>query len=339
MTETKEITENTPILITNNDDGIRCERFIEHQFPQVPRGMRHKFFRTKKIAVFRNGHRLKIEKSLTLHTGDEVKIFFRPSEFGTKHINKKHTNFDAIIKNPKLQKIQILFEDEYCMIVNKPAGIAVHPGSGIRFGHSLIDYCIAIIRTKNPNAPEPKLVHRLDKDTSGLVMVSKNDGFLRKMISLLQNGKIQKIYKTLVKGKLEKNTGTITEKIIRREERAKGGGSKYTKISINAQNGKKSITHYTVEKYFKHLDASLVEVLLETGRMHQIRIHFASHNHPLAGDQIYGDFQWNKILQKQWKLKRQALHAFSLQFIHPETKEKIYITSPVPKEITQIYTE
>jgi len=334
MTENKK---NTPIIISNNDDGIRCERYIERQYPQVPRGMRHKFFRTKKIAVFRDGKRLKIEKSLTLHKGDELKIFFQPSEFGEKKIMKKDINFDAILKNPKLKKIKILYEDEFCLIVNKPAGIAVHPGSKIKYGHSLIDYCVALIRNKNPESPEPKLVHRLDKDTSGLVMIAKNDGFLRKIINLLQTGKIQKIYKTLVRGAFLKDSGTITEKIARREERAQGGGSKYTKISINSEKGKNSVTHYTVEKYFPKLDASLVEVLLETGRMHQIRIHFASNNHPLAGDQIYGDFRWNRGLQKKFNLKRQALHAFSLQFIHPETGEKIYVESEVPDEITNIY--
>jgi len=334
MTENKT---NSAIIISNNDDGIRCERYIERQYPQVPRGMRHKFFRTKKIAVFRDGKRLKIEKSLTLYKGDEMKIFFQPSEFGRKKDTKKNINFDAVLKNPKLKKTKILFEDEHCFIVDKPAGVAVHPGSGIKFGHSLIDYCVALTRSKDPDAPEPKLVHRLDKDTSGLVMVAKNDGFLRKIIALLQSGNIQKIYKTLVRGAFLKDSGTIKEKIARREERAHGGGSKYTKISINSEKGKDSITHYTVEKYFPKLDASLVEVLLETGRMHQIRIHFASNDHPLAGDQIYGDFKWNRELQKEWKLKRQALHAFSLQFIHPETGKKVYVESAIPKEITDIY--
>jgi RluA family pseudouridine synthase len=333
-----EITSNKPILITGNDDGIRCERYIERKYPQVPRGMRHKFFRTKKIAVFRAGKRLKIEKSLTLKKGDEVKIFFQPSDFGVRKITKKSINFDAVLKNPKLKKTKILYEDEYCFVVDKPAGVAVHPGSGIMHGHSLIDYCVALVRNKNPEAPEPKLVHRLDKDTSGLVMVAKNDGFLRKIIDLLQKGGIQKIYKTLVKGELSKDSGTIREKIARREERAKGGGSKYTKISINSEKGKDSVTHYTVEKYFPKLDASLIEVLLETGRMHQIRIHFASNNHPLAGDQIYGDFRWNRELQTYYKLKRQALHAYSLQFKHPETGEKVYVQSEVPEEITKIYT-
>ena len=329
---------NIPIVISANDDGIRCERFIEKKYPQVPRGMRHKFFRTKRIAVFRNEKRLKIEKSLTLKKNDEIKIFFNPEEFGKKREEKKIMNFDSILKNPKLSKTKILYEDDHLFIVDKPAGVAVHPGSGIKYGHSLIDYCVALVKSKDAESAEPKLVHRLDKDTSGLVMVAKNDGFLRKIIELLQTGQIQKRYKTLVRGKLNKQSGTIAEKIARREERAQGGGSKYTKISINSEKGKDSITHYTVEKYFSNLDASLIEVLLETGRMHQIRIHFASNNHPLAGDQIYGDFAWNRELKKNWKLKRQALHAFSLEFLHPETGKKIFVKSEIPQEITKIYS-
>lgn len=323
--------QNTPIIINSNDDGMRLERYIEKKYPQVPRGMRHKFFRTKKLVVFRNGKRQKLEKSFTLQKDDEVKIFFHPDEFGKKRENNKKLNFDSILKHPKLSKIKILWEDENMMIVDKPAGVAVHPGSGIRFGHSLIDYAIALIQSKNPQSPEPKLIHRLDKDTSGLVMISKNDGFLRKMIFLLQTGKITKQYYALVKGKLKKEKGTITEKISRTE------GSKYTKISIDSEKGKDSVTHYFVEEYFPELDASLLNITLETGRMHQIRIHFASHNHPLAGDQIYGDFKWNRVLQKKYNCKRQALHAFCLTFIHPETHKKIKIISKIPDEIRSIY--
>jgi len=132
-------------------------------------------------------------------------------------------------------------------------------------------------------------------------------------------------------GELEKKSGTISEKISRTE------GSKYTKISIDSQKGKNSITHYSVEKYFANKNLSLVNILLETGRKHQIRIHFASHNHPLAGDQVYGDFKWNRELQKKYKLKRQALHAFCLEFIHPETDEKIKIESEIPNELSKIY--
>lgn len=318
------------ITLSPNDNGIRAERWIEKTYPQVPRSMRQKFFRTKKIAFFREGKRLKLEKSLTLKTGDEIKIFFRPEEFGEKKEEQKVRNFDAILKHPKLSQVKTVWEDDFLMIVEKPAGVAVHPGSGVRFGHSLIDYCVALVQSKNPNAPEPKLVHRLDKDTSGLVMVAKSDSFLRKILKVMNSGGIEKKYFALVHGSLKKKKGTITEKIERTE------GSKYNKISINNEKGKDSVTHYEVKKYSPEHNISLVDVLLETGRMHQIRIHFASNGHPLAGDPVYGKFSWNKELQKKYRLKRQALHAYSLQFIHPETKKNIVVQSDFPVELLDV---
>ncbi len=315
--------------ISHTDDGIRLERFFQKTFPQIPMGMRQKFFREKKIAVFRGEKRLKLDKSLTLCGGDIVKIFFHSEEFGEKREEIKTINWNAVLHHPKLSQTKILFEDETLMVVEKPAGVAVHPGSGVRYGQSLIDYCMALQKSKDPESPDPKLIHRLDKDTSGLVMVGKHDAIVRKMVDMLQKGKIIKKYYALVQGKLESKMGTITEKIERKET------SKYNKISIS-EDGKDSVTHYMVQKYFPSLDASLVEVTLETGRMHQIRIHFSSHGHPLAGDSVYGNFTWNKELQKQFGLKRQFLHAFSLEFIHPYHQKPIHVLSEIPAELMRI---
>lgn len=321
---------NTPILITANDDGIRLERYIQKKFPQVPMSMRQKFFRTKKIAVFRKKKRQKIEKNFLLQSGDEVKIFFNPLEFGKKKEKKKIYNFEAILKHPNLKKISILFEDEFFMVVNKPAGIAVHPGSGVKFGHTLIDYCTARIKQKNPQAMDPKPAHRIDKDTSGLVLITKNDGVLRKITQMIRDGKIEKKYTALVAGEVLKTKGTITEKIKRTE------GSKYNKITIDNQTGKNSVTHYKVTKFYKHLNSTLLDITLQTGRMHQIRIHFSSLSHPLAGDKIYGEKDWNTALKKKYLLERQFLHASSLAFVHPMTGKKFSISSPLPKELKKV---
>lgn len=317
------------IIISHNDDGIRLERFFQNQFPQVPMSMRQKFFREKKIAVFRSGARLKLEKSLSLQANDCVKIFFRVEEFGEKKEEVRTLNFNAILSHPKLRKIKILWEDDTMMIVEKPAGVSVHPGSGVRHGHSLIDYCIALQKQKDSSVPEPKLIHRLDKNTSGLVMVGKSDAMVRKMVNALQEGSITKKYWALVRGKFDTQKGTITDKIERKET------SKYNKISISSE-GKDSVTHYEVKKYYSGLNASLLEVTLETGRMHQIRVHFASNGHPLAGDDVYGDFAWNKILQKQFGLDRQFLHAFFLSFVHPVTQKPIQVLSELSEDLQQI---
>lgn len=291
--------------------------------------MRHKFFRTKKIGVFRDGKRIKLEKSLTLQKDDEIKLFFHLSEFGEKKDTTKNINFDAILNNPKLKQSKVQYEDEYMWIVEKPAGVAVHPGTGVRFGHSLIDYYVAVQKKSNPTAPDPKLVHRLDKDTSGLVIIAKNDAFLRKIITTLQEKDIEKQYYALVMGEVEKQKGTIREAIQRTKT------SKANKISLD-MGGKESVTHYLVKEYFPHLDATLLDITLETGRMHQIRVHFQGQGHPLAGDKTYGDFKWNKILQKEKSLKRHFLHAYSLSFYHPETGKKVWVTSSLPEELISV---
>lgn len=312
------------VRITANDEGIRAERWVEKQYPQIPRSMRHKFFRTKKIAFFRDNKRLPLQQSLLLNAQDEVRLFFNPEEFGEKKDQKKKQNFNSILRHPSLSRVNIVWEDEFLMIIEKPSGIAVHPGSGIAFGHSAIDYCKALLQTKNPSAPEPKLIHRLDKDTSGLIMVSKNDAVLRKMSRIMSTEKIEKIYYAVVSGRLNKTEGSITDKIQRTE------GSKYNKISINNESGKHSLTHYVVKKYSPNTNTSLVKIRLGTGRMHQIRIHFSSIGHPLAGDTIYGNTRWNKTLFKKYGIKGQALHAWGLKFFHPETEKEIVVESTIP---------
>jgi RluA family pseudouridine synthase len=324
---------NNEIEISAYDSGIRLERFFQKQFPQVPRAVRQKFFRKKKLTIFREGKRQKLDTSYILQAGDILKIFFNLDEFGEKKSSSKNINFDSVLKNQKLKKIKVVYEDEFFMIVEKPAGVSVHPGSGVKFGHSLIDYCIALERSKNSECPEPKLVHRLDKNTSGLVMISKRDDVLRKLVAMMTEGKIEKKYHALTQGKLPQKKGTFTDKILRQE------GSKFNKIVINNSEGKSSITHYEEKKYYPSLNATLVEVLLETGRMHQIRIHFSHHNMPLAGDPVYGDFTWNKETQKKFGLKRQFLHACSLSFFHPETNKKLWIRSEISDDLKRVVGE
>ncbi len=324
---------NNEIEISQSDSGIRLERYFQKQFPQVPRAVRQKFFRKKKLVVFRGETRQKLDTAFILQAGDILKVFFNLEEFGEKKSTAKNINFDAVLKNQKLKKVKVVYEDEFFMIVEKPAGVSVHPGSGVKFGHSLIDYCIALARSNNAECPEPKLVHRLDKNTSGLVMVSKRDDVLRKLVAMMTEGKIEKKYHALVQGRLSEKKGTFRDKILRQE------GSKFNKIVINNKEGKTSVTHYEEKKYYPELDATMVEVILETGRMHQIRIHFSHNEMPLAGDPVYGDFAWNKETQKKFGLKRQFLHACSLSFFHPETQKKLWIRSEISEDLKRVVGE
>lgn len=161
-------------------------------------------------------------------------------------------------------------------------------------------------------------------------MISKRDDILRKLVAMMGEGKIEKKYHALVQGKLSEPKGTIRDKILRTE------GSKFQKITINNTEGKTSITHYEAKKYYPHLQSTVVEVLLETGRMHQIRIHFSHKEHPLAGDPVYGNFAWNKETQKKFGLKRQFLHACSLSFFHPESGKKLWIKSEISDDLKKV---
>ena len=324
---------NNEIKISQSDSGIRLERYFQKQFPQVPRAVRQKFFRKKKLAVFRDEKRQKLDTSFILQAGDLLKIFFNLDEFGEKKSSSKDRDVEATLRNQKLQKIKIAYEDEFFWIAEKPAGVSVHPGSDVKFGHSFIDYFVALAKKQDPECPEPKLVHRLDKNTSGLVMISKRDDVLRKLVEMMTEGKIEKKYHALVQGKMLEKKGTFTDKILRQE------GSQFNKIIIDNKEGKKSITHYEVLKYYPHLDSTFVEAILETGRMHQIRIHFSHNEHPLAGDPVYGDFPWNKEIQKKFGLKRQFLHACSLSFFHPIIHKKLWIRSELADDLKKVIGE
>lgn len=325
--------------VSQSDSGIRLERYFQKIFPQVPRAVRQKFFRKKKLVVFRGEDekgqrkRQKLDTAFILQAGDVLKVFFDVDEFGEKKSSKQDIDVQAVLRNQKLKKVQVVYEDEYFMIVEKPAGVSVHPGSGVKHGHSLIDYCVALEKNKNPECPEPKLVHRLDKNTSGLVMVSKRDDVLRKLVEMMTEGKIEKKYHALVSGKFSEKKGTFRDKILRQE------GSQFNKIVIDTTEGKNSVTHYEVKKYYPDLDATFVEVILETGRMHQIRIHFSYNEYPLAGDPVYGNFAWNKETKKKFGLKRQFLHACSLSFFHPITHKKLWIQSEISEDLKRVLGE
>jgi len=326
--------ENTNFILMQSfkispyDAGVRLERFLKKTFPQIPLASLQKFLRTKKVALLRHGERQKIENSLEILQNDEIRIFFDPDAF-TPLPPKRAKDFSAILKNPKFQDLRIAYEDEHLMVIEKPAGVAVHPGSKVQFGHSLVDFCIARERTKNPECPEPKLAHRLDKDTSGLIIVAKNDAVLRKVVEMVQDGSIKKEYLALVRGNVTPKKGSIRDSLQKTE------GSKHTKILVS-EDGKRSVTHYEVDSYFPAINASLVRVVLETGRMHQIRVHFAEKGHPLAGDDAYGGFAWNRDLKKQFGLARQFLHAHQLTFTHPISGKPLKITSPLPKDLEKV---
>ena len=214
---------------------------------------------------------------------------------------------------PNGMDLDIIYEDDWLLIVNKPSGIAIHP-SILHFNNSLsngIRFYFDKIGLKKKIRP----VNRLDKDTSGLVIFAKCE-YIQECLSLqMQEGILKKEYLCLVSGTINQKSGTINLPIARKE------GSIMERCID--EKGKQAITHYKVIKEFKNY--SLVECRLETGRTHQIRLHMASIGHPLLGDTLYGT--------SSSLISRQALHSYKIKFIHPITKKEIELIAKLPQDI------
>ena len=259
-----------------------------------------------------------------LKDGEHIFLNGKP-EYVTKTVNSNDIleidlSFEEDNNNiiPTKMKLDILYEDDALLVVNKPPYLPVHPSMN-HFEDSLsngVKFYFDSIGLKLKIRP----VNRLDKDTSGIVIFAKNEYIQEQLINQMQNHIFEKKYLALLEGTLEKNkTGTINAPIIRKEnsiiERC---------ISLNGQT---SITHYTVlEQYYNMF--CLVEFILETGRTHQIRVHSKYIGHPILGDSLYGN---NSNL-----IKRQALHAYYVHFIHPITHEKLVFTSKLPNDIENL---
>ena len=238
---------------------------------------------------------------------------------------------------PENIPLDFIWQDKYLAIINKPAGVAVHPGAGNPKG-TIVNALMFHLKGKLSTSYDPLrpgIVHRLDKDTTGLLIVVKDDRTRSLLSKMFQERKIQKFYKAITVGIPKETEGTIETFIDRSKKDRKKMG-----ISLS---GKKAITHYKIIEYYDFF--SLVEIILETGRTHQIRVHFSDINCPILGDSTYSTLKRTLSIipfhyQKKIKyllanhLKRQALHAYKLEFIHPVTGKEIKVEAPLPEDMS-----
>ena len=223
--------------------------------------------------------------------------------------------------------LDIVIQTEDYVIVNKPSGLASQPGSGTRPGESLVEYLWEWGRREGLDF-KPTIAHRLDQETSGMLIAALHGDTLRDLTRMIREHEVEKFYFALVKGNLKKEKGTIDESLTRTDA-AKGSKMKVGETGKDAQ---KAITHYRVKQHYEGYD--LVKIKLETGRMHQIRAHFASIGHPLLGDTRYGDFALNREVKKTLGLHRLFLHSCRLEF---EWKgERKVFDCPLPKELRSV---
>jgi 23S rRNA pseudouridine955/2504/2580 synthase len=220
------------------------------------------------------------------------------------------------------REFPILLEDDHVLAIDKPAGVAVHGGSGVSFG------VIEQLRQARPAAKLLELVHRLDRETSGILLVAKKRSALTKLQDQFRDRETGKTYLALVTGAWPANKKVIDQPL---HKYLQADGERRVKVvGKDDPDGMRAISLVKVQEKFR--DFTLLEVTIKTGRTHQIRVHLASAGHPIAGDDKYGVFELNKTLAKQG-LKRMFLHAWRLQFDHPATGERVALLAPLPAEL------
>ena len=292
-------------------------------------GMRIDQFLTEKLEFSRSFVRkvikkggLKInKKQITkpahlLRENDEVKLII-PEE-------------EPLDLEPEQVDLKFYFEDEHFVVIEKPAGMITHPAPGRKTG-TLVNALLAHFNqnlSSSGGTLRPGIVHRLDEDTSGLLIVAKTNLAHSKLGEMFQERRVKKTYLTLLAGILEPKEGSIDAPLAR--------GSDATKMKISAnKNSRDALTHYQVREYLAD-KYSLVDVNIITGRTHQIRVHFRAIDHPVVGDPKYGFAKINEEFQKKYGLTRQFLHAFKLEFTHPFTGEALSFESELPAELQSI---
>jgi 23S rRNA pseudouridine1911/1915/1917 synthase len=247
---------------------------------------------------------------------------------------KLKSNDRILIKVPEPQildvkaediKIPIIYEDEYIIVVDKPKGMVVHPACGNYSGtlvNALMNYCGDRLSDIN-GIIRPGIVHRIDKDTSGVIVVAKTNKAHEALSEKLKVHDIKRVYVCIAEGVIHEEVGRIDAPIGRHHEERK-------KMAVNPDNGRRAVTHFKVLERFK--DATYLEVTLETGRTHQIRVHMSYIGHPLLGDTVYGR------KKQKYDLGGQALHARVLGFEHPITGKYMEFESPIPEYFESLLT-
>jgi 23S rRNA pseudouridine955/2504/2580 synthase len=309
--------------IDEDNAGVRLDKFLRKKLATVPVSHLFKMIRTKKVRV--NGKRAQPEQAL--QEGDVLAIRGDEKQLLGKREGEGAAPAERTLPPLDMSELKILHEDDWIMAVDKPSGMAVHTGSGIT-GGTLVDYVRAYLgpkATRNDFTASP--AHRLDRETSGVILVAKRRPAMVHFTDVFTRGLSRKRYYALVKGKLPKEKGTIDVPLSEHQQTAE---SKQRR-GVNMQE---AVTRYSVVGQTSV--CAFLETTIETGRTHQIRRHFTSIGHPVAGDKKYGDFPFNREAKLRWGLKRLFLHAQRLEFPHPEDGRKMVIEAPLAPELEEV---
>ena len=286
-------------LINEEWEGLRIDKYLSSNLDFLSRSYIQKMIQEQNVSV--NGKIVKA--NYNLKEDDEIEFQLPPN-----------VEPDIVAEDIPLD---VLYEDDDVIVVNKPKGMVVHPAAGHYSGtlvNALMHHCKDSLSGIN-GVMRPGIVHRIDKDTTGSLIICKNDASHEIIAAQLKEHSIVRKYRAICMGIIKEDDLTINAPIGRHPIERK-------KMAINEKNGKSAITHVKVLKRLKN--ATYIECRLETGRTHQIRVHLSSLGHPLLGDELYGD------TKNKYKLQGQTLHAHILGFIHPKTKEYMEFSAPLP---------
>ena len=296
------------IKINEENVGKRIDSFIHKVQEDISRSMVQKLIEQKNIKV--NGKETKHSYKLKLN--DEIEIFVPEA----KEIDLKAQDIP----------LNVIYEDNDIIVINKPKGMVVHPANGNPDGtlvNAVMNKCKDSLSGIGGEI-RPGIVHRLDKDTSGAIIVAKNDKAHIALSEQLKNHEVKKTYLALVRGIIKENEATINMPIARSKKDRK-------KMDVD-KNGKEAITHFKVLGRYKN-KYTLLQINLETGRTHQIRVHLSHIGYPIIGDEVYSNGK------NEWNVSGQCLHAWKLEFIHPITGKKISLEAEIPEYLKNIIKE
>ena len=294
-------------IVKDDEAGKRIDSYLSNKDDEISRVAVQRLIKNDKILV--NGKSTKA--SYKVQKNDSIKV----EEEKPKEISLK----------PQDIPVEIIYEDKDIIVINKPKGMVVHPANGNPDG-TLVNSLMSICKDSLSGIGgeiRPGIVHRLDKDTSGVIVVAKNDKAHINLSEQIKNHKVEKTYIALVKGVVKTNEATIDMPI--------GRSTKDRKKMAVTKTGKNAITHFKVIKRFHNY--TLLEVKIETGRTHQIRVHLSQIGYPIVGDTTYSNGK------NEWGIKGQCLHAKSLKFKHPITGKEMFLEAKMPEYFEEVINE
>lgn len=298
------------LTVTNDHSGQRLDNFLISRLKGLPKSRLYRIIRKGELRI----NKKRVKPDYRLQEGDIIRIPPLRLTFPIKKnsLNKKLT---ALLEKA------IIFEDKHFLALNKPSGMAVHGGSGIHLG------IIEALRLLRPQLKFLELVHRLDRDTSGCLLLAKKSSVLKEVHELLRSGEIKKSYLALVAGHWPKSLLKVDAPLCKNQLRS---GERIVRVQAE---GKSSVTEFSVQQYY--MESTLLAATPLTGRTHQIRVHTQFAKHPIIGDEKYGDKEANRRM-RELSCKRLFLHASQLEFTLPSIGKTIVLKAELPDDLKQV---